>query len=292
MPGFSHRPIVLLTWLSAPTFALAVSAGGDAGTRTFEKDIRPILKAQCFHCHGEDGEMKGDLDVRLARFLLQGGESGPAVVAGKPQESHLLELVKNGEMPKGKAPLSPAQIKVLEEWIAQGAKTARPEPAQLGPEHAFTDEERAWWAFQPIRRPSVPKTSAGSNPIDAFIEARLKEHGLSFSPQAPAATLIRRMSVNLTGLPPTPQEAAAFEADYAAQPNLALDRLITRLLGSASYGERWSRMWLDVAGYADSDGYSDKDPERPHAFKYRDYVIAALNADKPFDAFVREQLAG
>ncbi len=272
--------------------AFAAAPGGEAGMRTFEKDIRPILKAQCFHCHGEDGEMKGELDVRLARFLLQGGESGPAVIAGKPQESHLLELVKNGEMPKGKAPLTPAQVQVLEEWIAQGAKTARPEPEQLGPEHAFTDEERAWWAFQPIRRPTVPKTTAGANPIDAFIEAGLKEHDLSFSPQAPAATLIRRMSVNLTGLPPTPQEAADFEADFAAQPQLALDRLITRLLGSASYGERWSRMWLDVAGYADSDGYSDKDPERPHAFKYRDYVIAALNADKPFDAFVREQLAG
>ena len=292
MRGFSHRSIRLLFLLAAPGSALAAVADGHAGERTFEKDIRPILKAQCFHCHGEDGEMKGELDVRLARFILKGGESGPAVVAGKPHESHLLELVKSGEMPKGKAPLSPAQIRVLEEWIARGAKTARPEPEQLGPEHAFTDEERAWWAFQPIQRPPVPQSTSGANPIDAFIEARLREHGLSFSAEAPAATLIRRLSVNLTGLPPTPQDVAAFEADHAAQPHLALDRLITRLLGSSRYGERWSRMWLDVAGYADSDGYSEKDIERPHAFKFRDYVIAALNTDKPFDAFVREQLAG
>lgn len=236
--------------------------------------------------------MKGELDVRLARFLIRGGESGPAVIAGKPAESHLLEQVKSGDMPKGKPALPGEQIRILEQWIAQGAKTARPEPAQLGPEHAFTDEERAWWSLQPIQRPPVPATTAGANPIDAFIEAKLLENNLDFSPEADAVTLARRLSYDLTGLPPTPDDVARFEKAFALHPDAAVDELTTRLLGSSHHGERWARMWLDVAGYADSDGYSEKDPERPHAFKYRDYVIDALNNDKPFDAFVREQLAG
>ncbi|HEY1048996.1 MAG TPA: c-type cytochrome domain-containing protein, partial [Prosthecobacter sp.] len=138
-------PLMLVTALPAVAAPL-----------TFEKDVRPILKAHCFHCHGEEGEMKGGLDVRLARFILKGGKSGPAVVAGKTAESHLLELVKDGEMPKGKAKLSDKDIGVLESWIAEGAKTARPEPEKLGPEHAFTDEERAWWSLQPVREVKPP----------------------------------------------------------------------------------------------------------------------------------------
>lgn len=283
-----HLPILGL----ALTSATASAAAASPTPLTFEKDVRPILKAQCFHCHGEDGETKGELDVRLARFLLRGGESGPAVIAGDPAGSHLLELVKSGDMPKGKPALPEKQLRILEQWIAQGAQTARPEPEKLGPEHAFTDEERAWWSLQPIQRPPVPESQAGANPIDAFIEAKLRENRLAFSPEADAATLIRRLSHDLIGLPPTPDQIARFEKAFAAQPDAALDQLVTQLLGSTRYGERWARMWLDVAGYADSDGFSEKDPERPHAFKYRDYVIAALNKDKPFDAFVREQLAG
>ncbi|MDZ4289642.1 MAG: DUF1553 domain-containing protein, partial [Prosthecobacter sp.] len=238
-------------------------------------------------------ETKGDLDVRLARFILKGGKSGPEVVPGKAAESHLLELVKAGDMPKGKAKLKDTQIALIEQWIAQGAKTARPEPEKLGPEHAFTDEERAWWAFQSIKKPKVP-TIAGraANPIDTFVRAKLVGAKLSPSPAADSVTFIRRATFDLTGLPPTPEEVAAFEAESIRNPDAAVRNLIERLLASAAYGERWGRHWLDIAGYADSDGYTDKDLERKWAFKYRDYVINSLIKDKPFDQFVREQLAG
>jgi hypothetical protein len=267
-----------------------------AGTLTFEKDIRPILKTNCFQCHGEDGVTKAGLDVRLARFILKGGESGPDIVPGDPTKSHLLELVKKGEMPKKKPKLKDAEIATIEAWISQGAKTARVEPEKLGPEFAFTDEERAWWSLQPIRKPAVPPISnlksPVSNPIDAFVARKLSEQKLTFSPQADPATLIRRATFDLTGLPPTPEEIQAFQTAFIRNPEDAFNALVDRLLASAAYGERWGRHWLDVAGYADSDGYTDKDTERAHAWKFRDYVIRSLNDDKPFNEFVREQLAG
>ncbi|TDU80847.1 cytochrome c [Prosthecobacter fusiformis] len=285
------RSVLLLT-------ALAPLAHGAAEPVTFEKHIRPILKAQCFHCHGEEGETKGGLDVRLARFILKGGDEGPAIVPGKAAESHLLKMVREGEMPKGKAKLKDKEITLIEQWIAQGAKTARPEPEKLGPEHAFTDEERAWWAFQPIKKPALPaarETARITNAIDSFVSAKLESNKLSFSPEAGPITLLRRLTFDLTGLPPTPEDAAAFAAAASQGPveyRQAYEAAIERLLSSPAYGERWGRHWLDIAGYADSDGYTDKDLERKWAYKYRDYVIQSLNKDKPFDQFVREQLAG
>ncbi len=271
------------------TFAAALPAA--SAPLTFEKDVRPVLKAHCFQCHGEEGETKGGLDVRLTRFLLKGGKHGPAIVAGDAAKSHLLELVKKGEMPKGKDKLKDKDIATLEAWIAGGAKTARPEPEKLGPEFAFTDEERAWWSLQPITNPPTP-IEAGVEGIDAFIEAKLVEKGLSFSPEASPETFIRRASFDLTGLPPTPEEVDVFVADSIRNPDSATRMLIDRLLASPHYGEMWGRHWLDVAGYADSEGFGEKDLERKWAWKYRDYVINALNKDKPFDQFVREQLAG
>jgi cytochrome c553 len=269
---------------------LAVSPAGHVGAApVFEKDVRPILKAHCFHCHGEDGEEKGELDVRLARFLLEGGESGPALVAGKPAESHLLEVLKKGEMPKGKAKLSEKDIATIEAWIFAGAPTLRPEPETLGPEHQFTDEERSWWSLQPIRRPEVPakKDPRERNPIDAFVRVELEKNGLAFSDEADPATLARRLAFDLTGLPPTAEEMTSLRSEIR-HPKSAIDRF----LASPRYGERWGRHWLDVAGYADSEGFNEQDTERKHAWKFRDYVIEALNADKPFDEFVREQIAG
>lgn len=273
-------PMMLVTALPAAAAPL-----------TFEKDVRPILKAHCFHCHGEEGETKGGLDVRLARFILKGGKSGPAIVPGKAAESHLLELLKEGEMPKGKAKLKDQEIATLETWIAEGAKTARPEPEKLGPEHAFTDEERAWWSLQPVKqvKPPVKPEVLG---IDAFIAAKHVEKGLSFSPEADPVTFIRRATFDLLGLPPTPEEVDAFVAAYIKNPTASIEALIDRLLASPHYGERWARHWLDAAGYADSEGFGEKDLERKWAWKYRDYVINALNKDKPFDEFVKEQLAG
>ncbi|HAL72814.1 MAG TPA: hypothetical protein DCP71_13690, partial [Verrucomicrobiales bacterium] len=221
---------------------------------TFEKHIRPILKAQCFHCHGEEGEMKGGLDVRLARFILKGGDEGPAIVPGKAAESHLLKMVQEGEMPKGKAKLKDKEIALIEQWISQGAKTARPEPQTLGPEHAFTDEDRAWWSLQPIRKPAVPAAIKDArkitNAIDAFVSDKLAPNQLSFSPEADAVTLIRRMSYDLTGLPPTPAEVTEFKKAVALNRETAIRALIDRLLASPHYGEKWGRHWLDVARYA------------------------------------------
>lgn len=282
-----------LLMLSAGAASWSRVMGATGAPVTFEKDIRPILKTNCFHCHGEDGEMKGGLDVRLARFILKGGEHGAAVKAGDPLASLLLDKIKKGEMPKGKAKLKEAQIAMIESWIAQGARTARPEPEKLGPEFAFTDEERGWWAFQPVSRPKVSVLKSGSqNPIDAFVMEKLTANKLDFSPEASPATFVRRATFDLLGLPPTPEEVAAFEADVIRDPRSAVRDLVERLLSSPAYGERWGRHWLDLAGYSDSDGYTDKDLERKYAYKYRDYVIRALNNDKPFDQFVREQLAG
>ena len=259
---------------------------------TFEKDIRPILKAHCFDCHGEGEKLKGGLDLRLRRLMLQGGDDGPVIVPGKPEKSTLFKAIESGEMPKREKKLTPEQVALIKKWIDSGAKTARPEPAELGPGSGITDEERAFWSFQPIRQPKVPATKAkdrARTPVDAFLVSAMAKEKLSFSPDAEKVTLLRHATFDLTGLPPTPTEVEAFVADNSPD---AYEKRIDRLLASPQYGERWGRHWLDIAGYADSDGYSDVDPVRAYAYKYRDYVIRSFNADKPFERFITEQLAG
>src|SRR5438093_5686595 len=259
---------------------------------TFEKNIRPILKAHCFDCHGEGEKLKGGLDLRLQRLMLKGGDEGPVIVPGKPEKSLLLKLVRSGEMPKREKKLTPEQVAMIKQWIATGAKTARPEPAELGKGGGITEEERAFWSFQPIRQPKIPATKPKDRArtrIDAFLVASMAKKKLSFSPDAEKVTLLRRACFDLIGLPPTPAEVEAFLADIAPD---AYERLLDRLLDSPHYGERWGRHWLDIAGYADSDGYSDADPPRAYSYKYRDYVISSFNSDKPFNQFITEQLAG
>lgn len=264
----------------------------NAADVTFESHVRPILKAHCFQCHGEAGEKQGGLDLRLRRFIAAGGESGPAIAENNPSESYLLERVVSGEMPPGDdKQLSKADIRILEEWIKSGAKTAREEPTEIGDGPLFTEEERNYWAFQAVRRPAIPKLPDASRvrtPIDAFLLAEMK-NGESFSADADRFRLVRRASFDLAGLPPTPAAVAAFVENESPD---AWERLVDQLLVSPAYGERWGRHWLDVAGYADSEGYTDEDRVRGHAFRYRDYVIRAFNSDKPFDEFIREQLAG
>ncbi len=275
-----HVPAVLLAWQTA------------AEPLTFEADVRPILKARCWLCHGEEAEHEGSLDTRLARFLKQGGDSGPAIVPGNHAESLLHQRTSAGEMPPGENKLSPEELETLARWIDAGAETAREEPETLAVGDIFTAEDRAHWSFQPIRRPPLPSVEQPQRvaaPIDAFLLAYLEHKGLSFAPEAQRATLIRRLSFDLTGLPPTPEAVEQFVNDPAAD---AYDRLVDELLASPAYGERWGRHWLDVAGYADSDGYGDKDVERKWAHKYRDYVIRSFNRDKPWDEFLVEQLAG
>ncbi len=276
-----------------PILLIAISTRSSiADDVTFESHVRPILKAHCFQCHGEAGEKQGGLDLRLRRFIAAGGESGPAFVENNPSESYLIERVRSGEMPPGDdKQLSEADIRTLEAWIKSGAKTAREEPTEIGDGPLFTEEERNYWAFQPVRRPAVPKLSDVSRvrtPIDAFLLAEMRA-GETFADDADRFRLVRRAWFDLAGLPPSPEGVAAFAEDQS--PN-AWERLVDQLLASPAYGERWGRHWLDVAGYADSEGYTDEDRVRSHAFRYRDYVIRAFNEDKPFDEFIREQLAG
>ena len=284
-----HRVIIstvagLLVFVSTPLLA--------SPSPVFEKDIRPIFKAHCFECHGEGEKLKGGLDLRLRRLMLKGGDEGPVIVPGKPDKSLLFKLVHNGDMPKREKKLTREQVALIKQWIAAGAKTVRAEPAEIGKGAGITEEERAFWSFQPIRQPAIPKTKPkdrARTPVDAFLVSGMAKQKLSFSPEAERITLLRRACFDLTGLPPTPAQVEAFLADAAPD---AYEKLIDRLLDSPHYGERWGRHWLDVAGYADSDGYSDADPPRAYAYKYRDYVIGSFNSDKPFDRFITEQLAG
>lgn len=273
---------------SAALFLLTTipAAAADA-VLTFEKDVRPIVKAHCTHCHGEEDKPKGGVDLRLRRFMHE------IILPGQPAKSKLIEIVRSGEMPEKGKKLTETEIAVLERWIAQGAQTAKPEPTALAPGPIISDEDRSFWAFQPVKRPPAPPISdprsTVSNPIDAFLLAKMHEKGLHMAPEADRRTLIRRLTLDLTGLLPTPEEVAAFLADTS---DSAYIRLVDRLLASKAYGERWARHWLDVAGYMDSNGASEADSPRPHAWRYRDYVIRSLNEDKPWDTFIQEQLAG
>ncbi|MFO0807694.1 MAG: PSD1 and planctomycete cytochrome C domain-containing protein [Gemmataceae bacterium] len=275
--------IVLLAWTVRP-----VSAGEPI---TFEQHVRPILKAYCLDCHGAAEKMPGGLDLRLRRFAVAGGTGGPAVVPAEPGKSLLLDRMKSGEMPPTAKKVPAEQIAIVERWIAGGAATQRDEPATLPPGLGITAEERAYWFYQPLTRPTPPHGPADRvrTPIDAFVLAKLREKGLGFNPDADRATLLRRATFDLTGLPPTRAEIDDFLTDTSAD---AYEKVLDRLLASPAYGERWGRHWLDAAGYADSDGDGANDTVRPYAWRYRDYVIRALNADTPLDRFIVEQLAG
>ncbi|MFN0054472.1 MAG: PSD1 and planctomycete cytochrome C domain-containing protein [Planctomycetales bacterium] len=296
---FIHRALLALFLL------LVSSLAHGSEPLTFERQVRPILKTYCLDCHGGGDKLAGNLDLRLQRFAVRGGDSGSAIVPGKPAESLLLERIRAGEMPPGEKKVPTEQIAVIERWIAAGAPVGREEPATLPAGIDITPEERSFWSFQPIRRPEPPQLAntvthpaqlAGEptadvvrTPIDAFVLARLRDKGLRLAPEADRLTLLRRASFDLIGLPPTPEAIDEFLND--ARPD-AYEQMLDRLLDSPHYGERWGRHWLDVAGYADSEGNGSDDSLRPFAYKYRDYVIRALNADKPFDQFVIEQLAG
>ena len=273
-------------------FSVTSAIAADAKPLTFERDIRPIFRSHCYDCHGATKEKKGKLDLRLARLIIAGGETGPAIVAGDSGKSFLVKRVREGSMPPGDTHLSNEEISTLARWIDQGAKTARPEPKTIGEGLGITPEERSWWAFQPISRPPVPgKVPEGRvrTEIDAFVLSRLKTKKLDFAADADRLTLVRRVYLDLLGLPPTYEQAKAFIEDKREN---AYEKLIDNCLDSPHYGERWGRHWLDVAGYADSEGYTNDDRERPYAYKFRDYVIRAFNDDMPFDRFIQEQLAG
>ncbi len=268
------RPIA--AWLTA----LALTAAAEEPP-SFEEHIRPILKAHCFDCHGATDELEGSLDLRLVRLMHQGGDSGPAIAPGDTENSLLLERVRAGEMPPGDAKVSDDELAILTRWVAAGAPTKRPEPETLPSGLGITPEERAFWAFQRIVRPggSLDELAAAGRPTPADAAPL----------QADRRTLVQRAYLTLTGLPATYQDVQRWEA-HRGEDWLAL--LTDELLASPHYGERWARHWLDVAGYADSEGATTADAVRPWAWKYRDYVIESFNQDVPFDRFMAEQLAG
>lgn len=229
-----------------------------------------------------------------ANALLAGGDSGPAIVPGKPQESLLLQAIQYNDdsdyqmPPPDEAPrLSAEEISPLVRWVAIGAPGAQAAPGGRV-RGKISEEDRSWWAFQPIRSPTPPNIPGTDHPLDAFVIAQLREAGLEPAPRAAKAELVRRVYFDLIGLPPTFEQSEAFVDDDSSD---AVERLVEQLLASPRHGEKWARHWLDLVRYADSDGYRIDD-YRPHAWRYRDYVIRAFNQDKPYDRFVREQLAG
>ncbi|MSR57364.1 MAG: DUF1553 domain-containing protein [Planctomycetaceae bacterium] len=286
-------------WIEAGAATDGESADSPAPT-VGEHDVLPILLRRCAVCHGASQREAG-LDLRSRAGLLRGGKSGPAIVPGQPEESLLIQRIRSAEMPPIKElievsikPIEPAEIETIAAWIARGAPEANEEPdvATTIPDPAVTDQERDFWSFRPPVAAAtlvVRQTNRVRNPVDAFILAKLEERGLTLAPEADRSTLHRRLCFDLTGLPPEPAQIEAFLAD--TKPD-AYERLVERLLDSPRYGERWGRHWLDLAGYADSEGKREQDLPRPSAYRYRDYVIRAFNDDKPYDRFLLEQIAG
>ncbi|MFN9717231.1 MAG: DUF1549 domain-containing protein [Planctomycetota bacterium] len=274
--------------------AVAASQFSAEDLAFFERHVRPLLVEHCFECHSADRQ-KGQLRVDSRNALLAGGESGPAIEPGKANDSILIQAVRHESFqmpPKGR--LSDESIAILEQWISRGAAWPGADrhpvrPHASGPE--FTDEDRSWWALQAVKNPVPPVIEGDSwsrSEIDRFLLQQMQSHGLTPAVEADRATLIRRLTFDLTGLPPTPTEVAEFVSDDRPD---AYEQLVDRLLSRPEYGERWARYWLDLVRYADSDGYRI-DHYRPDAWRYRDYVIQSFNEDKPYDRFVQEQLAG
>jgi cytochrome c553 len=284
------RTIVTAVLLAAPVFSQTIAQTAEF----FERKVRPILAAQCQSCH--NAKLKtAELDLSTPGGFRGGGQSGPVVSPDQPEASRLLKVIGYEERlkmpPTGK--LQEDEIAVLTEWVRMGAPwPGAPETAAgLRPaSRQLTDEDRSFWAFQPLRAPQPPAPAGGRrrSPIDQFIQAKLDEKGLPPAPPAGKLALLRRVTFDLTGLPPSEQEIREFLADQSPD---AYRRVIDRLLASPRYGERWGRHWLDVARYADSTG-NDEDHRYPYAWRYRDYVIEAFNQDLPYDQFIREQIAG
>ncbi len=254
----------------------------------FGSDVGPLLNRYCLQCHGESLQM-GDLDLRTVSSMEKGGGQGPALVRGNAGESLLYQRVADQSMPQGEEKLEPEEVRLLADWINAGAPAGRvPAESRLETATAHTPSH---WSFRPIRKPPIPSVRNRQwvrNPVDAFILSRLEEQGLQPAPEADPSTLVRRLALVLTGLPPSWEGPSRLPEGPG---DLAYTRLVDEFLGRPQYGERWARHWLDVVRYAESNGY-ERDGTKPHAWRYRDYVIDAFNQDKPYDRFLTEQLAG
>jgi hypothetical protein len=285
-----HFVVVSIAWQFAAT------ARADEQAKFFTDKVAPILTAKCVKCHGGGETLESNFNLTTRQGLIDGGDVGPAVDLDAPEDSQLLAAInyKDLEMPPtGK--LSPAQIDILTQWVTMGLPfpdgalkidaTVHKGPPQVN------DENRKFWSFQRVKKPDVPEVGSSgwaTNDVDRFILAKLEAHGLAPNPRANRQTLIRRATYDLTGLPPTPTEVQSFVADESPE---AYTKLIDRLLDSPAYGEKWGRHWLDLVHYAESNSF-ERDNPKPDVWRYRDYVIRSFNADKPYNEFVKEQLAG
>ncbi len=281
------------------SFAAEPPAGDPASAEFFEKRVRPVLVARCHECHGPDSEGEGNLRVDSLAALLKGGDLGPAVKPGDAPASLLVRAIRHGDVvempPKTKLPAR--EIADLTAWVAAGALWPNAEaptqpPATVEDEPPpLSNEDLNYWAFTAPAEPPIPSVKDNrwpKNPLDHFVLAALEAKGLAPAPPADKRTLLRRVTFDLTGLPPTVAETEAFVAD--TRPD-ALATVVDRLLASPRYGERWGRRWLDLARYADSNGM-DENMAMAHAWRYRDWVIGAFNRDLPYDRFIVDQLAG
>ena len=281
---FQSFGIVMLT--------LAQARAGD-DMAFFESKVLPLLQSRCYECHSHEKKIKGGLALDLKSGWQTGGDSGPAIVPGDVAKSHVISAVRytTPEMempPKGK--LSASEIEIFEKWVAMGAPDSRVKQTVAKSARVIDVEEgKKFWAFRPVQNVKAPEVRQAGwplNPVDRFILARLEANGLTPAPDADAYTWLRRVSLDLTGLPPTPEDLARFDASPVSRA-----AAVDRLLQSSAFGERWARHWLDLTGYADQIG-SANNVFAEHAWRYRDYVIEAFNSDKPFDGFIREQIAG
>jgi len=272
----------------------------NADVQVTQHDVLPIMLLRCTVCHGRH-KKEGDLDLRNREGMLRGGKSGPAFVPGKPAESLMLKRIRAEEMPPHQRltevsvkPMDPEETKTLTRWIEAGAPVAPQEPELAGTadDPLVRPKDREFWSFRAVQSVAIPVVQDASrlrSPLDVFIAQKLNEKGLELSETADPSVLLRRISFDLIGLPPNPDDAKQFAHDPAPD---ALERMVDRLLASPRYGERWGRHWLDVAGYSECEGRREQHLPRPAAWRYRDYVIRSLNADKPYDRFLMEQLAG
>ena len=277
----------------AAAVVLAAFLGGAAARAqappTFQHEILPLFEQKCLLCHGE--AKQAGLDLRTLNSIMAGGSSGPALIAGKPDQSVLWKMVDSGKMPMGGEEFGTEQKQLIRYWIENGRFPSLESARDENQAAKITAEARNFWSFRKPVQPAVPELKNAARvrtPIDAFALRQLEDKGWGVNADADRATLIRRAYLDLTGLPPTPDEVQAFVEDPSPE---AYGKLIDRLLASPQYGERWGRHWLDVAGYSDSVGNAD-DELRPVSWEYRDWVIRAFNEDRPYDQFLVEQIAG
>jgi len=288
------KSLLLLSLFATAAMAAPATDADREALKFFESEVRPVLVHRCFECHGEK-KKKGSLRLDHISYIKTGGDSGPALEPGKPDESLIIKAIRytdpDFEMPP-KDKLPDKEIAILEKWVKLGAPWPETDASKVATvdEFGFTENERKFWSFQPLTKPTPPELKSDwvRNGVDRFVLKKLNELGLTPAPEADRHELVRRLYFTLHGLPPTKAQIDAFVNSTDPQ---AYEKLVDELLASPRYGERWAQHWLDLTRYAESDGYN-QDAARPAAWTYRDYVVKSLNDDKPYNQFVREQLAG